>query len=117
MLNVTAQKAYVGKKCNPDLFRHSRATFLSKHLTEAEMKEYFGWTQASDMAAVYVHLSGRDVDSALLRIAGKNIPDGDKESEMDRKTRRCVLIRRNKLVLKPTSQEQYVYYTRDEGEG
>ena len=35
------------------------------------MKEYFGWTQASDTAAVYVHLSGRDVDSALLKLAGK----------------------------------------------
>jgi integrase/recombinase XerD len=70
MLRRTAQKAGVRKRVNPHLFRHSRATFLAKHLTEAQMKEYFGWTQASDMAAVYVHLSGRDVDSALLKLAG-----------------------------------------------
>lgn len=52
------------------LFRHSRATFLANHLKEAQMKEYFGWVRASDMAAVYVHLSGRDVDDALLRLHG-----------------------------------------------
>jgi len=34
------------------------------------MKEYFGWRQDSNMAAVYVHLSGRDVDAALLRASG-----------------------------------------------
>ena len=30
----------------------------------------FGWTQSSEMAAVYVHMSGRDVDKALLKIHG-----------------------------------------------
>ena len=34
------------------------------------MKEHFGWVQASRMASVYVHLSGRDVDDALLRVYG-----------------------------------------------
>jgi hypothetical protein len=34
------------------------------------MNEFFGWTQSSNMAAVYVHLSGRNVDSALLSIYG-----------------------------------------------
>ena len=34
------------------------------------MKEYFGWAQASNMAAIYVHLSGRDVDNALLKVYG-----------------------------------------------
>lgn len=34
------------------------------------MKEYFGWTQSSGMAATYVHLSGRDVDNALLKLHG-----------------------------------------------
>jgi hypothetical protein len=30
------------------------------------MKQYFGWVQSSDMAGVYVHLSGRDIDTAIL---------------------------------------------------
>jgi hypothetical protein len=34
------------------------------------MKQYLGWVQGSDMAAIYVHLSGRDVDNALLRMHG-----------------------------------------------
>jgi len=34
------------------------------------MKEIFGWTQGSNMAATYVHLSGRDIDNALLKLHG-----------------------------------------------
>jgi integrase/recombinase XerD len=34
------------------------------------MKGYFGWVQGSDMASVYVHLSGRDVDNAILKLHG-----------------------------------------------
>jgi len=34
------------------------------------MKEYLGWVQSSDMASVYVHMSGRDVDKALLTLHG-----------------------------------------------
>jgi integrase len=93
MLRRTAQKAGVRKGVNPHLFRHSRATFLAKHLTEAQMKEYFGWTQASDMAAVYVHLSGRDVDSALLKLAGKEVTETAKKLEADRRTKTCLICR------------------------
>ena len=63
-----ALKAGIRKRVFPHLFRHSRATFLASRMTEAQMKEYFGWTQSSDMAATYVHLSGRDVDDTLLKI-------------------------------------------------
>ena len=38
MLKEVAQKADIRKRVNPHLFRHSRATFLAKHLTEAQMK-------------------------------------------------------------------------------
>ena len=70
VLKRTARKAGIRKRVYPHLFRHSRATHLASHLTEAQMKEYFGWVQASDMASVYVHLSGRDVDDALLELHG-----------------------------------------------
>ncbi len=70
MLSQTAKRAGVKKRVNPHNFRHSRATALACHLTEAQMKEYLGWVQGSDMAAVYVHLSGRDVDGALLKMYG-----------------------------------------------
>ena len=61
---------YEGKPVNPHMFRHSRATHLANKLTEAQMKELFGWTQDSGMASVYVHMSGRDVDNALLKMHG-----------------------------------------------
>jgi site-specific recombinase XerD len=67
LLKYLAKKAGLKKRITPHLFRHSRATHLATVLTEAQMKEYFGWTPGSDMPAVYVHLSGRDVDDALLR--------------------------------------------------
>jgi len=70
MLRVTAKRAGVVKKVNPHLLRHSRATFLAKHLTEAQLCEYLGWVQGSKMASTYVHLSGRDVDGALLKLYG-----------------------------------------------
>lgn len=44
MLYRIARKAGIKKKVNPHNFRHSRATYLANHLTEAQMKEYFGWT-------------------------------------------------------------------------
>jgi integrase len=69
-LKRIAQKAGIKKRIHPHLFRHSRSTHLAKHLTEAQMKQYLGWVQGSDMAAIYVHLSGRDVDNALLKMHG-----------------------------------------------
>lgn len=70
ILERLARKAGVSKRVNPHSFRHARATHLAGSLTEAQMKELFGWVQASKMAAVYVHLSGRDVDHALLELYG-----------------------------------------------
>jgi site-specific recombinase XerD/ribosomal protein L40E len=69
-LKEFAVRAGVKKRVYPHLFRHSRATALANKLTEAQMKEHFGWVQGSGMAATYVHLSGRDVDNTLLRLQG-----------------------------------------------
>jgi len=44
------------------------------------MKEYFGWVQSSEMASVYVHLSGRDVDNAILKLNGLAVTE-KKEDE------------------------------------
>ena len=82
MLKELANRAGVRKKIYPHLFRHSRATALAGKLTEAQMKEYFGWVQASDMASVYVHLSGRNVDDAMLALQGLKKPESDKEDTL-----------------------------------
>ena len=67
LLQVNFEAIGLKKRCNPHIFRHSRATFLAKHLTEAQLKMFFGWTQSSDMAARYVHLSGRDLDGVIWK--------------------------------------------------
>ncbi len=80
MLTDTAKRAGIKKRIYPHLFRHSRATFLARHLTESQLKQHFGWVQASDMASTYVHLSGRDVDSALFKLQGINVESREKEA-------------------------------------
>lgn len=70
ILKIVSKKAGVNKKVNPHSFRHARATHMANKLTEAQMDEYFGWVQGSKMASVYVHLSGRDVDKAVLAYYG-----------------------------------------------
>lgn len=75
VIKEIAKKAGINKRIYPHLFRHSRATYLAKHLTEAQMKDYLGWTQSSKMAAIYVHLSGRDTDLAILKLNGVKVQD------------------------------------------
>ncbi len=65
-----AERAGLPEGISPHSFRHARATHLASDLTEAQMKVLFGWTGDSDMPSRYVHLSGKDVDGALLRING-----------------------------------------------
>ncbi|MBU0513210.1 MAG: tyrosine-type recombinase/integrase [Proteobacteria bacterium] len=92
MLQKTALRAGIKKRVNPHAFRHARATHLANHLTEAQMKVYFGWVRGSEMAAIYVHLSGRDVDQALLsKVYGLKLPERDQRKDQMRpvKCTRC----------------------------
>jgi site-specific recombinase XerD len=98
LLEHLRRKADIKKKVNPHNFRHSRATYLANYLTEAQMKEFFGWTQSSEMASVYVHLSGRDVDTALLKTYGIENEKNHKESEL--KPKKCI---RCQLINPPTN--------------
>jgi integrase/ribosomal protein L40E len=88
MIKDAAKRAGIKKKVYPHLFRHSRATHLAKFLTEAQMKQIFGWTQSSDMAAVYVHLSGRDTDDAILELNGIKT-DMNEKKESALKPKKC----------------------------
>lgn len=68
-----AEKAGIQKRVNPHSFRHARATHLAEHLTEQQLKKYLGWTEGSSMASTYVHLSGKDIDNAILKMHGIQI--------------------------------------------
>jgi site-specific recombinase XerD len=70
MLQGTFEKAGIKKRCHPYIFRHSRASQMARHLTEFQMNTYFGWVQGSTMPALYVHISGKDLDDDILRMNG-----------------------------------------------
>jgi len=70
LIKDLSKKANIKKKIYPYIFRHSRATELAKHLTEAQLCQFMGWVQGSKQAATYVHLSQRDTDEAILEMYG-----------------------------------------------
>jgi len=86
ILKELAKKVNLNKPVRPHIFRKARATHLASKLTEAQMCEYFGWIQGSDMPFTYVHLSGRDIDEAILKMHGK-IPKDNKVIEF--KLKKC----------------------------
>ncbi len=69
MLHRCAEKANITKPVNPHAFRHARATFLANKFTDRQMKEFFGWRK-SETINTYAHLSGRDIDDAVLKQYG-----------------------------------------------
>ena len=70
ILHDLKERAGIQKRLHPHLFRHSRATELASKLTESQMRLFFGWTAGSTMTATYVHLSDRDLLSAMKQING-----------------------------------------------
>lgn len=90
MLYETAKIAKINKPVHPHHFRHSRATYMANYFTEAQMCEWFGWVQGSDVPARYVHLSGRDIDNAYARMHGLDEKDEEEKLEIEfRKCPRC----------------------------
>ena len=82
MLKKVAKRAGLDKRVYPHLFRHSRASNYANKLTEQQLKMFFGWTGDSKMAATYVHLSGRDIDNAILQANGKKPKDVSEEPKL-----------------------------------
>lgn len=70
ILKQAAKKAGINKRVHPHLLRHSRATIMATKMTDAQMKHYFGWTQGSAMASIYIHMSGKDTDEAIMKAYG-----------------------------------------------
>lgn len=70
LIRRSARKAGIKKKIHPHVLRHSRLTQLATLLKEPELRNFSGWTKNSSMPAIYVHLSGRDIDKRMLEIAG-----------------------------------------------
>jgi|UniRef100_A0AAT9JH98 site-specific recombinase XerD len=81
------KKAGLKIRLHPHTLRHSRATVLANHLTEAQMCEFFGWVQGSDMPRIYVHLSGRDVEKSILKLYG--LETEEQKKEVEAKPKKC----------------------------
>jgi integrase/recombinase XerD len=94
LLKTILKDADIKKRVYPHLFRHSRATMLANHLTEFQMNQYFGWAQGSNMPSTYVHLSGRDLDGALLKLNGLeyNQEESKESTFKPRKCPRCMTL-------------------------
>jgi len=68
ILKKLKERSGFKKDINPHLFRHSRATELSEHLTDAQRCNFFGWIDGSQICRVYTHL--HDTDRAVLELNG-----------------------------------------------
>lgn len=77
ILRKNMERADIDKPSNPHHYRHSRASYLANELKEAQLCEWFGWVQGSDVPARYVHLSGRDIDNAYDQMHGLYEPEDD----------------------------------------
>ncbi|MFW6048502.1 MAG: tyrosine-type recombinase/integrase [Candidatus Natronoplasma sp.] len=82
VLDKVAANAGIDKPVNPHHFRHSRATYLASRFTEAQMNEWFGWVQGSDVPAHYVHMSGRDISGTYARLHGKEEKENERQSKL-----------------------------------
>lgn len=91
MLKRLGKKAGLEKRIYPHLLRHSRASVYANRLTESQLKQFFGWTGDSRMAATYVHLSARDINNAVLKANGYTVPE--KEAETELKVQVCAKCR------------------------
>jgi integrase/recombinase XerD len=88
ILKSASKRAGIGKKVYPHLLRHSRATILATIMSDASMKHYLGWTQGSKMAGIYIHMSGKDTDEAILRASGIEVKK--KEVKTLLKPKKCL---------------------------
>ena len=89
MLHKRAESAGIKKRVHAHLFRHSQASRLASDLTESQLSEYFGWAQGSKMPAVYVHMSGRNIDQRLLEIKGIKKPEKPERTQTVKACARC----------------------------
>ncbi len=69
-LKQYAEKAGIKKRIWIYLMRHTQLTQLAKKLSDQTLRAYGNWSPSSNMARKYVHLSGKDMDEAILGMHG-----------------------------------------------
>jgi integrase/recombinase XerD len=80
MLKVTALKAGITKRIFPHKLRASSATRMANHLSDQQLKYFYGWTPGSTMQNRYVSASGINIDGAVQEANGVKPADMKKET-------------------------------------
>lgn len=75
LCRVVKRRSGLKKPFRPNLLRHACLTKMAKVFPEQKLKKFAGWTADSRMAAVYVHLAGKDLDEDILRLHGKAVTE------------------------------------------
>lgn len=74
-IRVLADRAGIKKRVNPHVFRHSRITHLIREgAAESVVKAVCWGSQDSRMLKTYLHLTGQDIDSEMLKLYGIETP-------------------------------------------
>ncbi|MFA5002410.1 MAG: site-specific integrase [Methanolinea sp.] len=72
-LKRIARRAGIQKRITPHIFRHSRITHIIKDgVSESVIKLMMWGSLTTDMFQTYAHLTGKDIDSEILRTYGIN---------------------------------------------
>ncbi len=87
ILTAAKEKIKLQKKLHPHALRHARASHLASTLTHAELCQFFGWTMASNMPNIYIHINGESIERKLLEDYG--ILEEDKKQEEQLKMLSC----------------------------
>ena len=90
MLKTLAKDAGIKKNLHPHALRHGRLTELVKlGLKESELRIFAGWESDSKMPAVYLHISGEDVEGKILAAHGITTREETKTREEELKPVEC----------------------------
>jgi integrase/recombinase XerD len=77
-LKFIAKTGGILKHITPHVFRHSRITHLIKEKVPESVIKLMMWGNIStDMFRTYAHLTGQDIDSAMLESYGISVTDND----------------------------------------
>jgi len=89
VLKDCVKRAGLSKRIYFHLFRHTRATQAATKLTQMQMCAMLGWQTSSRMPAVYVHLSGEDIDEAQSIMNGVRVAKDMKLEFQPKSCLRC----------------------------